>query len=688
MKGQKEEKMSKIYSNKQIGSGLSKRETRYQSNNKNKKCPEVNRIAQPANNHNPNVDRHNAISLSSQLTKKSKESGRNLKEQQEQPFHQDSSQSQKGLMINRKNFNTNDYTQANDQKTLNRKLKQPVKNFQNIEELRKFLSNQIYSKVSQKNDSLIEKYSRWRMKQDKYDKINSFQSAEALIANHELKSQQSQIEVVKNMLPSIQKSSRNMNDAISYHKYHSIIVSQSKNSILMSNEPMIQQRSMLSSTQTQENIQSINEAYLNKQHFEDSDFQNIVFNIRTKKKHLKNQKSHASQNTSQLGNKESIDISQDNIPHSQQIKSAQRKQNTLPSIGSASTVRQYGTTNPEGNKRKNELQNQNSLTNKDPIEKKHLMTREDFFANKKVRKLNTGLNLELELQDKRIVNKLILIQKHNEGLIDLPQISQNNFKSNKYRQSSALSPKHDILRVQTQLQNSENKATLKGWEDETSPTNKQRKIQTQRPLKQVELKPALEKKTLKPNRNSNLQSSQSLDNVMNQNQVTSRSKNKAEKIQKKMQTNFDLGKQLTQLGNEGEPKDIINKDSKEHKKLNLDLNTNSKIQAKLTQNLYSGRQQENSSTNKSMSQRFKKLMKFDTNQDFEHIEYELLIIDKLMQQRNNIQSKRLASQRTIADRNEDQEKLGLGQSENTKLGKKGGVVFNLSRNETNLIYNE
>lgn len=45
-----------------------------------------------------------------------------------------------------------------------KKLKHPIKNFSNLDELRKFLSHEIYSKVSLKNETLIDKYSRWRVK--------------------------------------------------------------------------------------------------------------------------------------------------------------------------------------------------------------------------------------------------------------------------------------------------------------------------------------------------------------------------------------------------------------------------------------------------------------------------------------------------------------------------------------------
>jgi phage protein D len=48
--------------------------------------------------------------------------------------------------------------------------------------------------------------------------------------------------------------------------------------------------------------------------------------------------------------------------------------------------------------------------------KKHLITKENFFEGKSHR--NKTLNLQQELADKKILNKLILIQKHNEGLQD------------------------------------------------------------------------------------------------------------------------------------------------------------------------------------------------------------------------------------------------------------------------------
>jgi hypothetical protein len=47
--------------------------------------------------------------------------------------------------------------------------------------------------------------------------------------------------------------------------------------------------------------------------------------------------------------------------------------------------------------------------------KKHNTTKNNFFLGKK--KKNIGiLNLDIELQDKKIMNKLLLIQKHNEGV--------------------------------------------------------------------------------------------------------------------------------------------------------------------------------------------------------------------------------------------------------------------------------
>lgn len=81
-----------------------------------------------------------------------------------------------------------------------------------------------------------------------------------------------------------------------------------------------------------------------------------------------------------------------------------------------------------------------------------MITKEGFYGKTKKQKQssnnNMGFNLELELQDKKIMNKLILIQKHNEGLLDLPQINQSNTTANnsrinnKHRQSSVVSPKN------------------------------------------------------------------------------------------------------------------------------------------------------------------------------------------------------------------------------------------------------
>lgn len=89
-----------------------------------------------------------------------------------------------------------------EQRKLRKKLKNPTKNFKDIEELRKFLSNEIYNKVSQKNDSLIDKYSRWKMKDQAasyLDKYASLQSAEIIINDHERKAEKSKV----NLLPSI-----------------------------------------------------------------------------------------------------------------------------------------------------------------------------------------------------------------------------------------------------------------------------------------------------------------------------------------------------------------------------------------------------------------------------------------------------------------------------------------------------
>lgn len=58
-----------------------------------------------------------------------------------------------------------------------KKLKHPIKNFSNLDELRKFLSHEIYSKVSLKNETLIDKYSRWRVKNNQFDSSNVLSSA-------------------------------------------------------------------------------------------------------------------------------------------------------------------------------------------------------------------------------------------------------------------------------------------------------------------------------------------------------------------------------------------------------------------------------------------------------------------------------------------------------------------------------
>lgn len=95
-------------------------------------------------------------------------------------------------------------------------------------------------------------------------------------------------------------------------------------------------------------------------------------------------------------------------------------------------------------------------------------------------------------------------------------------------------------------------------------------------------------------------------------------------------------------------------------------------------------------------------MRFDVNSEFENIEYELLIIDKLMQQKKNMNNSHnktgIVRTATIKEggineqgnNNNNSGSIMIQHQETNggKNGKKGGVVFNLSKNETNIIYKE
>jgi phosphorylcholine metabolism protein LicD len=143
-----------------------------------------------------------------------------------------------------------------EQRRLKKKLKHPTKNFKDLEELRKFLSNEIYNKVSQKNESLIEKYSRWKMKEQasQFDKYSSLQSAETLISNHERKTNQQERHRLYNVLPYImEQQSRNSNISSNREQeanYHSMVISRGQNeTVLLSSGPRQQQLTALNANQ-------------------------------------------------------------------------------------------------------------------------------------------------------------------------------------------------------------------------------------------------------------------------------------------------------------------------------------------------------------------------------------------------------------------------------------------------------
>ncbi|CDW77270.1 UNKNOWN [Stylonychia lemnae] len=546
--------------------------------------------------------------------------------------------------------------------------------------LRKFLSNEIHTKVNLKHDTLIDKYSKWKVNQSSNnEKVTQFSSA-AEILNQANDSKV--VAQVKQLFPSIYQQSRNpageqlINDKnetkIKNNQFNSILMTETKESVLEQSGPKLKVNGSLIYEEVDQTVDE-GDNIIDRE-------SKIIFNVKKKKNSRKKNKSQLSNISSRGGRNQSLEYPQNPIAYSNQVQVQKITDNKiLPQLNYYKFSE-----SPQGKKNK-EIFDKIDTT----FTKQHQITKQEFFKKGQSKK-NQTINLEQELQDKKLINKLKLIQKHNEGIQDLINLpTPHKIKS---QRQNLQSPETDAFELKLKLVASESQASLQLPElDKQNKFKNQERVPLSKSQMQVQKNKSPRKLQDDVNQN-HLSQSQSLDVILSARNAKSSIINKAlegesqvKKVNKGDNAQLQKASPIKIIKEKIPQKRDSSNQRAAIQNINTDQQPNSNQNNTRTtisnQTSYLQTRKNENTDRTSLKNKFKQLMRFNTNEDLEQIEYEMQILDKLLEQKSQLNKMRNGNGQLINNnvKNQDEEQS------NTKRGK---VVFNLSKNETNLIYKE